>query len=503
MTDDLAQRFRRLSRTIHDLQQAQGVLDWDQQTMMPRRGMTQRSRQLAALATVIHDKLTAPELGEVIAGLEGQGDGLDPLLAADLRELRRERDRAVRIPEELVAERARVCAEAQAAWEEAYERNSYPLFKPHLERVLDIVRRVTAALSASREGVGAYDLMLEEYEPGATEAQLRELFDGLGPTLSALLGRILDAPREGRPDRELLRGSFPIAAQERFLRQVIERMGFDFAAGRVDRSVHPFTAGTMHDVRITNRYREDYLAPAVFGMIHEAGHALYEQGLDPERYRDPAGGYCSLGIHESQSRLWENLVGRSRPFWSFHLPLLKQVFPALAPIDLDAFVGAINEVRPSLVRVDADEVTYNLHIVLRFRLESALLSGDLDVADLPGAWRDQTQELFGLQPATDREGALQDVHWSAGLFGYFPTYALGNLYGAQFLEAMRRDVTDLDERIAAGDLSPIKGWLNEKIHSQGRRYLAPELCERVTGAPLSPEPAIGHLERKYIALYKL
>jgi carboxypeptidase Taq len=500
MTDDLANQFRRLSRTIHDLQQAQGVLDWDQQTMMPRRGTTQRGQQLAALATVIHEKLTAPKLGDVMTALE-EKDDLDPLLQADLRELKRERDRAVKIPEELVAERARVCAEAQAAWENAYEGNNFALFQPHLEQVLDIVRRVTAALA--RDGASAYDLMLEEYEPGATEEQLRELFDGLGPTVTELLERILDTPLESRPNRDLLRGRFPVAAQERFLRKVIERIGFDFDAGRVDRSVHPFTAGTMNDVRVTNRYRESNLAPAIFGMIHEAGHALYEQGLDPERYRDPAGGYCSLGVHESQSRLWENLIGRSRPFWSFHLPLLKEAFPALAPVDLDAFLGAINEVRPSLVRVDADEVTYNLHIILRFRLESAMLSGDLDVADLPGAWKEQTQKLFGLQPATDREGALQDVHWSAGLFGYFPTYALGNLYGAQFLEAMRRDLTDLDEKIGAGELAPIKQWLNEKIHRQGRRYLAPELCERVTGAPLSPEPALSHLERKYGALYGL
>ena len=498
MPDEL-ERFRTLCRTIHDLQEAQGVLDWDQQTMMPRRGAEQRGNQLAALARVIHERLTSPPLGELVEALESRTD-LDGDARADLREIRRERDRALRLPEELVAERARVCAMAQHAWEEALGEDDFGQFRPHLERVLAVMREVAGALR--REGASAYDALLEEYEPGSSEAELRRLFDVLRPALTALLGRITGSPHA--PDPALLQGSFPVEGQEAFAREIALRMGFDLAAGRIDRSVHPFTAGTRADVRLTNRYREDNVAPAIFGMIHEAGHGLYEQGLDPERFRDPAGGYCSLGLHESQSRLWENLIGRSRSFWQFHLPLLRRAFPgAFERVSLDELYGAINTVRPSLIRVDADEVTYNLHIILRFELESALLAGDLDVGELPGAWRERCQDLLGVAPATDREGALQDVHWSGGLFGYFPTYALGNLYGAQLLEAMRRDLPDLDEQVARGELLAIKAWLNEKVHRQGRRLLAPELCRQVSGERLSPAPALRHLEGKYAEIYRL
>jgi len=492
-------RFRALCSTIQDLQQAQGLLDWDQQTFMPRLGAEQRSHQLAALASVTHERITAPELGELTHQLSEQPN-LDQDLRADLREVARERQRALRLPRDLVAERARVCARAQSAWEEALTRDDFQLFQPHLERVLQIVRQAAEAIR--QDHASAYDVLLEEYEPATSEQALRQLFDELGPALTDLLQRIQGSAH--KPDLSVLQGRFPIRAQEAFVLQVIERMGFALDAGRVDRSTHPFTAGTMWDVRITNRYREDNVVPAIFGMIHEAGHGLYEQGLDPKRYRDFSGGYCSLGIHESQSRLWENLIGRSRSFWRFHFEPLKQAFPGvLDRVQLDHWYTAINAVRPSLIRVDADEVTYNLHVVLRFQLESALIAGQLQVPDLPGAWREAMQRLVGLTPASDREGVLQDVHWSAGLFGYFPTYALGNLYGAQFLEAMRRDLTEMDELVARGELRPIKQWLNEHVHRPGRRDWAPQLCQRVTGAPLSPAPALRHLERKYGEIYRL
>jgi len=494
-------QLRQRWRQIHDLQEAQGVLDWDQQTMMPRRGAEQRGQQVAALAAVAHEKLTAPKLGDLLAAAEVDAAALDrdPDLRADLRELRRERDRAVRLPGELVAEKARVCALAQSAWEEAHTAGDFARFAPHLERVLKVMREVAGAL---RQGeASAYDVLLDEYEPGMDEAALDHIFDQLRPPLVELLDRLQGSAHQVHAD--VLEGHYPVVAQERFLRDLVARMGFDLEAGRMDRSVHPFTAGALRDVRITVRYREDTALPALFGAIHEAGHALYQQGLDPQRFRDPAGGYCSLGIHESQSRLWENLLGRSLPFWRFFLPRLKEAIPgALQGVDPEAFHEAINEVRPSLIRVEADEVTYNLHIILRFELERALISGDLSVTDLPDAWRAQTAELLGLEPSSDSEGALQDVHWSAGLFGYFPTYALGNLFGAQFLEAMRRDLTELDELLALGELAPIKGWLNDRIHRHGRRYLASELCERVTGAELTPEALLRHLEEKYSAIYR-
>jgi carboxypeptidase Taq len=493
-------RLRQLWRTIHDLEQVQGLLDWDQQTMMPERGAEQRSHELAAMATAIHERLVAPELGELIDATAARGD-LDEDQRADLREIRRQRDRAMRVPEALVAERARVCAMAHSAWQRALERDDFPAFLPDLERVLAVSREVAQALRTA-EHDSLYDALLEEYEPGIDERALRELFDGLRSPLQQLLQRIAAAPHA--PDAGIVSRRFPIAGQEAFAREIALRMGFDLEAGRIDRSVHPFTAGTLCDVRITSRYREDYLPAGLFGMIHEAGHALYQQGLDPQRYRDPAGSYCSLGIHESQSRLWENLIGRSRPFWRHHLPPLQRAFPGvLDDVDLDAFYGAINRVEPSLIRVDADEVTYNLHIVLRFDLESALLRGELEAADLPAAWREAAERLLGVAPASDREGCLQDVHWSGGLFGYFPTYALGNLYAAQLLEAARRDLPELDTQVAAGELLALKGWLNREVHLPGRRQLAPELCQRVTGQPLSTGPALRYLEDKYGEIYRL
>jgi carboxypeptidase Taq len=504
MTDSPLIKLRQRWRQIHDLQEAEGLLDWDQQTMMPRRAAEQHGQQSAALATVAHEKLVAPELGDLLAAAEADADtpgsDKDRDLCADLRELRRERDRAVRLSGELVAEKARVCALAQSAWEEAHTAGSFAPFAPHLERVLQVTREIAAAL---RDGeASAYDVLLDEYEPGMNEAALEQIFAGLRPPLVDLLGRLQGAAHQVRT--EVLRGRYPVQAQERFLRDLVAQMGFDFEAGRMDRSVHPFTAGTLRDVRITVRYDEQTPLPALFGAIHEAGHALYEQGLDPQRFRDPAGGYCSLGIHESQSRLWENLLGRSLPFWRFFLPRLKEAIPgALDGVELEAFYEAINAVRPSLIRVEADEVTYNLHIILRFQIERALVAGDLSVADLPGAWREQTAELLGLEPESDSDGALQDVHWSAGLFGYFPTYALGNLYGAQLLETMRAELGDLDDLLTRGELEPIKGWLNDAVHRPGRRHLAPELCQLVSGAPLTSDALLRHLERKYSAIYRL
>jgi len=297
---------------------------------------------------------------------------------------------------------------------------------------------------------------------------------------------------------------YPVAAQEALCRALAQEVGFDFEAGRLDRSAHPFTNGTFRDVRITTRYNERRLNTALFGTLHEAGHALYEQGLDPERYRMPAGQACSLGIHESQSRFWENVVGRSQGFWIRTLPRLKESFPGvLDDVDAGTFFRAANVVNPSFIRVEADEVTYNLHIVLRFELESALLRGDLRPADLPAAWNGKMESHLGLRPPTDREGVLQDVHWSAGLIGYFPTYALGNLYAAQFAEAMEKDLGPLEERAAGGDFGSLREWLREKIHRHGRKDLAPELCRKVTGKALSAEPLMAYLERKFGAVYGL
>lgn len=492
---DVRNAFYERARQIFDLAQAQQALEWDQEVMMPPKGGAQRAHQLATLATAAHEKVVDPAFGEWIEGLEAVAD-LDERTRADVREARRGRDRAVRIPARLVAERTEACALAQAAWVEARRASDFASFRPHLEKVLGLTREIAEALGTPNR----YDALLDEYEPGMTEAFLAILFDGLRARLVPLLERIRGASRQ--PDATVLVRRFPLQGQQAFCRRMLGDMGFDLEAGRFDVSAHPFTNGTFCDVRLTTRYQEDWLPAALFGTIHEGGHGLYEQGLDPERFRDPSGCACSMGIHESQSRLWENLVGRSRPFWDHYGPILRNTFPGLLDgVSPEALLGALNAVRPSLIRVEADEATYNLHILLRFELESALMAGHLSVKDLPERWNLAMKDYLGIEPPDDRQGVLQDIHWAVGLFGYFPTYALGNLYAAQFMEAMRKAIPDLDERLAQGDLRVVRGWLRDNIHVHGRRWSAHELCLRVAGQPLSADPLLRHLEAKAAHFY--
>jgi carboxypeptidase Taq len=496
MSDPLDPFYDR-ARQIFDLAQAQQALEWDQQVMMPPRGLEQRAQQLSALASVVHGLQADPGFGELIARLEA-ADGLPEEVRADVREARRAFDRAVKIPGRLVRERAEACALAQAAWVEARTASDFSHFRPHLERVVALTREQAEAIGTANR----YDALLDDYEPGMTEARLGAIFLDLKGRLLPLLDAVRGAARH--PDAGILARRFPVAGQHAFCLRLIEDMGFDLEAGRFDVSAHPFTNGTLNDVRLTTRYLEDCLPSAVFGTIHEAGHGLYEQGLDPARFRDPAGQACSMGIHESQSRFWENLIGRSRAFWSHYYGPLRAACPGvLDDVSLEAFHGAVNRVAPSLVRLEADEATYNLHIILRFELESDLMAGRAEVRDLPALWRARMKEYLGLEPAGDREGVLQDIHWSAGLIGYFPTYALGNLYGAQFLEQLRRDMPDLDQRVARGELGGVKAWLNRNIHVHGRRWTADELCRRVTGAELSAEPLMRHLQGRYAEVYDI
>lgn len=491
------QRFYDQARPTFDLAQVQQLLEWDQEVIMPRKGLGQRAHQIAALASAVHARQTDPAYGELISELEAQAD-LDEVVRADVREARRAFDRAVKVPARLVAARAEACSLAQAAWEEARPRNDFASFQPHLERVVALSRELGAAIG----GDHPYDALLEDHEPGMTEAQLRSIFTELKARLLPLLDAIRGASR--RPDPSILTRGFPEAGQRAFCLRLVQDMGFDLEAGRFDVSAHPFTNGTLQDVRLTTRYQPDYLPCAVFGAIHEAGHGLYEQGLDPARFRDPAGQACSAGLHESQSRLWENLLGRSEAFWSHYYPLLRGIFPGiLDDVSLEAFHGAVNAVAPTLIRLEADEATYNLHILLRFDLESDLIAGRVETRELPGLWRSKMREYLGLEPPDDRLGVLQDIHWSVGLIGYFPSYALGNLYGAQFLETMRRDLPGLEAGVARGELRPVKDWLNRNIHRHGHRWSAQDLCARVTGRPLSVEPLMNHLWDRYTGIYEL
>ncbi len=490
-------RFLTLARELGDLGAALGLLEWDQEVMMPPRGVEGRARARATLAALVHDRVVDEELGGLIGELDATGSG-GPWAAANVREMKRQRDRAVKVPRQLVADLARESSLAQQAWVAARRDDDWARFAPHLVRLVDLKRREAEAVGYEAE---PYDALLDEFEPGAKAAQLEGVFTelrrGLVPVLDALRG----APNP--PDDALWRGDFAAADQDRLGRAVLAAMGYDFAAGRLDVSAHPFTQGfNPGDVRITTRYDEHDLQTGLYADMHEGGHALYELGLPAEHAGEPVGAAVSLGIHESQSRLWENLVGRSRPFVGWLRGHLAEIWPAVhARTDAEALYRAANTVQPSLIRIEADEVTYNLHIILRMEIERALVAGDVQVDDLPGLWREKVKTYLGLEVPTDREGVLQDIHWSFGLFGYFPTYALGNLYAAQLFAAARRHLPDLDEQMARGDLGNLLHWLRANVHGPGSLYRADELCVRVTGAPLSPEPFLAHVREKFGDVY--
>lgn len=467
---------------------------------MPAAGVGGRGEVLGLLAALMHDRLASPELGGVLAQVADDAPAPGSAEAANLRELTRLHRRATKVPRALVEELARVTATARPRWVEARKTSDFGIFAPDLERTIELKREEAAAVGFSGH---PYDALMDEFEPGASTAEVSTLFEDLRGRLVPLVQAIADAPV--KPDVSLVRRSFPRAGQERMVRMLGEELGFDFDAGRIDVSTHPFCVGVHpKDVRITTRYDEQFLPGALFGAVHETGHALYEQGLDPDHAFTPAGWAVSCAIHESQSRLWENMVARSRPFWDRHYPNLVELFPdALTGVSLDAFHRAINAVRPSPIRVEADEITYNLHIVVRFELERDLIDGSLPVADLPAAWNEKMHTLVGIEPKDDAEGCLQDIHWSVGACGYFPTYALGNLYAAQIFASARQALPDLDGMIRNGELSPLRDWLRDQIHRLGMRYEAGELCERVTGRPLSVEPFMDYVNERFRPLYGL
>ena len=485
-------------RDIHVAHSIEGVLEWDQETCMPRKGAEHRALQLSMIAGVAHERLTSNRFGDLLVRSEQELDG-DAIAGTNVREMRRLYDRAIKIPTELVQQIAHTTTLARNAWVKARKDTNYAEFAPHLETLLELKRDVAERVGYESE---PYDALMDEFEPGARAAYIESLFAQLKGELVPLVKAIRTAPRQ--PDTSILERVCPQNAQAAFGRRIAEAMGFDFDAGRLDVTTHPFCSGfSPHDVRITTRYDEHYLPMALFGLMHETGHGLYEQGLDPEHAGTPMGQSVSLGIHESQSRMWENLVGRSRAFWSHLFAPLQEAFPALADVALDDWHYAINAVRPSFIRVEADEVTYSLHIMLRFDLERQLVAGQLAVKDVPDAWNAGMQDLLGITPADDAQGCLQDIHWSMGILGYFPTYALGNLYAAQFYTAAQDALGDLSELIARGELAPLREWLRENIHRHGQRFRAHELVERVTGESLAPQPFLTYLRDKFRPLYGL
>jgi carboxypeptidase Taq len=494
---------------INDILNAISVLTWDARTQMPPGGVETRGQQIATLSSLAQERLTSGPLRDALESAEGEVAAADTVQQRTLQHVREAVDLYERIPPALTAELAGLKTVSQGVWEEARRRADFSLFAPYLERMVGLNRQLAGAIGYTEH---PYDALLLQYESGMTTSRLQDLFETLKAGILPLLDTVRSSGREPRWD--FLTQDFPEEEQRAFNLRIAELFGYDLSRGRLDTSAHPFEISfTRQDVRITTRYNRRYLPMSLFGTLHEVGHALYEQGVAPELTRSAltsdflglyAVGGASYGTHESQSRLWENLVGRSRMFWGRHFSELQSTFPEqLGGVDVDDFYRAVNRVSPSLIRVEADEVTYNLHIMLRVELETALLEGTLAVAELPEAWNAKVETYLGLIPPDAAAGVLQDIHWSAGLFGSFPTYTVGNVMASQFFEAAKSQVLGLTEALAAGDYAPLRTWLTENIYQHGRTYTPQELLERATGQNLNEDSYLKYLNEKYGDLYGL
>ena len=478
------------------------LLGWDERTMLPQAAGPYRADQIAFLAGMIHQRRTDPRLGDWLEALCQTELVADPFsdAGATITQVKRAYEKQVKIPQDLVESLTRAAVVGQQVWVESRKADDFSMFAPQLEEIVRLTKEKADAMGYQD---CRYDALLDEYEPQASTAQVAEVLSDLGEQLGPLVRTIVECGRVA--PREILKRTYPIDDQRKFSRFAAARIGFDFDSGRIDETHHPFcTTLGPEDCRITTRYQENFFSSAFFGTLHEAGHGVYEQGLRDEWFGLPPGEAASMGIHESQSRMWENKVGRSLSFWEHFYPLAMERFPAaLEDTTLEEFYWAINDVRPSLIRVEADEVTYNLHIIIRFELEQQLFDDSLAVADLPTAWNDRYQHYLGVQPASDANGVLQDIHWSAALFGYFGTYSLGNLYAAQLFEKARADLGDLDSQFAEGHFGDLFEWLRSNVHHAGRCKPAAKLMEEVCGEPLSSGPLVRYLRKKLCPLYQI
>ncbi len=480
---------------MNALRTAVAIMDWDQQCYMPHNGASARAGQVSTLSRMAHEMLISDETKSALEAAEAAPSTEEE--KALCRLMRRGYDQAVKFPASLVEEKARLAAESHEVWVKARKENDFASFAPYLERMMDITRQEAEILGYKDH---IYDALIDLYEEGATKADCDRMFDTIREPLSDLVRRIAEKPET---DQSCLHGGFDESAQKALTEEIVQAIGFSFESGRQDVAAHPFcTNFSVADVRLTTRY-QDYLGTAIFGSLHEAGHGLYEQGSPMEWDRLPLAGGVSLGVHESQSRTWENIVGRSRPFWSHFLPVLQKHFSSFNSVSLDDFYRAANKVEPSLIRVEADEVTYNLHIMIRFEMECALLTGDLKVADVPTAWNEKYEKYLGIRPDSDSNGCMQDVHWSAGLIGYFPTYSMGNLLSYQIWNVLKADLGDVDGMMAKGNFAPILGWLQEKVYRKGALLTPKDLVMQVTGKPIGADDYMAGITAKYSALYDL
>lgn len=495
------QKLKTLLGEIADLGNIAALLGWDQQTYMPPAAAQRRGQQMATLGTIAHEKFVSAEIGGLLNDLKKWAEDLDHnsdtyrLIKVSARDYNKE----TQVPSEFIAEFAQTTAVAQQAWAEARATSNFSIFQSHLEKIVDLNHRYISFFPPAEH---PYDTLLDNFEPGIKTSEVKSIFEALRPQQVALIQAIADQPSV---DDSFLKLDYDEQSQWDFGVEIATAFGFDWNRGRQDRSTHPFSSSMgIADVRITTRFEKGLGASAFFSTAHETGHALYEQGVSPIWSRTPLENGASLSIHESQSRLWENLVGRSLPFWEHFYPRFQQLFPAqLGNISLESFYKGINKVERSLIRVEADEATYNLHIMLRLELEIAMVEGKIAVKDLPEAWNARMKDYLGIVPPNDAQGVLQDIHWSGGMFGYFSTYALGNLISAQLLEKFKTAQPDFDDQMRRGDFSNLLAWLRSNIHQHGRKYEPQELVQRVTGSTIDPAPYMRYLKSKYSQIYGL
>jgi carboxypeptidase Taq len=486
---------------VSDLQEAAALLEWDQQCYMPAGGSESRSHQSATLRRLAHEYFTSEEIGSLLDTLRPMVADLDPDSneARLVRVTERRYQKMTKVPSSLISELAETTTRAHQVWMEARASNDFAKFEPSLQHIVEL-RQQYASYFQPYDHI--YDSLLDDFEPGMKTAEVKAIFNDLRPQQVDLIKEISQRPQV---DNSFLRQAFDPERQWAFGEEVITRIGYDWEHGRQDKAAHPFTmAFGRDDVRITTRVDPNFFNPMFFATLHETGHALYEQGSAPELERSPLAGGASLAIHESQSRMWENLVGRSLPFWRYYYPRLQEVFPSqLGNVSLDAFYKGINRVEPSLIRVEADEATYNMHIMLRLEIEMGLIENSIEVKDLPEIWNSRMQEYLGVTPPDNTRGVLQDVHWSSGMIGYFATYALGNIVSAQFWECIQQDIPNLPEQIEQGQFSELLGWVRQKIHRHGSKFEPQELVERVTGTKIDAAPYMRYLRSKYSEVYGL
>ncbi|ELZ90498.1 carboxypeptidase M32 [Haloferax volcanii] len=490
--DRLLTKYKRIA----NVENAGGILSWDQQVVMPDEGTPARSQQMSALSALSHELLTDDEFGDLLDAAEAD-DPTDEQ-ADVLRELRRDYERAARVPNDLVEKISAASSEAIPAWKQAKAEDDFEKFAPHLEKHVELKRQYAEHIDPDRD---PYEVLFEDYEPCLPLEQAEEILAEVREVLVPMIADIRESDADLAVDA--FEGEFPEEDQEELVRDALTTLGYPWERGRLDTAPHPFSSGTQFDARVTTRYDESDVLGSLFSTVHEFGHALYTLGLPDEHYATPLGEDRNLSVHESQSRLWENHVGRSRAFWRHFLPTLEDRFPEVDATVEEAYEAANRVYDDNLIRVEADELTYHLHIVIRFELERDLIAGDLDVEDVPEAWNDKYEEYLGIRPDTDSEGCLQDIHWAYGNFGYFPTYSLGSIMAAQLFSAAEEDIDDLDGKLADGEFDDLREWLRENVHRHGRRYETNDLVKRATGEAFAADDFLDYVESKYGALYDL